>query len=74
MARMYASQAAACSPERGVRASFGAAAPKMSAQKSPGKNFNKLTTNRNAVAQMPTQMTTLVGSGVRKQQFAKSPA
>ena len=64
MARMYASQAA-CSPERGTRASFGAAAPRMSSQKSPSKSFKNA---RNTAVQMPTttQMTTLVGSGVRK--------
>ena len=38
MARMYSSQAAG-SPERGTRGSVGAAAPKLSAQKSPGKSF-----------------------------------
>ena len=66
MARMYSSQTAQ-SPDRATRGSIGPSALKLSAQKSPGKSFKHA---RNAPSQVTT---TLVGSGVRKQQFAKSP-
>lgn len=68
MARMYSSQTAA-SPERGTRGSVGPCAPKLSAQKSPGKSFKNA---RNAQLQSNLMTTTSIGSGVRKQQFAKT--
>jgi len=46
---------------------LGPAQPKMTAQKSPGKSFKH---GRNGT-QSATQITTLVGAGVRKQQFVK---
>lgn len=68
MARMYASQTAT-SPERGTRGSVGPAAPKLSAQKSPGKSFKNA---RNAQLSSTLMTTSIVGQGVRKQQFAKT--
>ena len=61
MARLYQSVNAQ-SPERATRGSVGPSAPKLSAQKSPGKSFKHA---RNT--QSGSQMTTLMGSGVRKQ-------